>query len=198
MGPLGAGSVRHGQSAMVQHRMFEFDMQGSPYWNFEGKHLLYSETDGSSFPNGGLRTTHRAGGYLCIDPSSPIFLRDDTIFIPACFYSYEGLALDEKTPLLRSLDSMSREGCRLLKLLGYEVNSLVSNIGLEQEFFLVPRDAYKRRPDLQLSGRTVLGRAPPRGQEMSDHYMGPPSYATRALLALKELQEKCYQMGIPM
>ena len=134
-----------------------------------GRELMFGETDGSSFPNGGLRTTHSAGGYLCIDSTSPIFLRGDCIFIPACLVSYKGHALDEKTPLLRAGDALSREGVRLLNLLGYKVKSLQSNIGLEQELFLIPREAYLRRPDLQLCGRTVLGKMPPRGQELGDH-----------------------------
>lgn len=90
--------------------MVEFDKQGIPQWDFTGKNLLKGETDGSSFPNGGLRATHTAGGYLAIDPTSPIFLRGDTIFIPSCFVSYLGHALDEKTPLLRATDAVSREG----------------------------------------------------------------------------------------
>lgn len=196
--PLAASGVRHGQSAMVQHRMFEFDRSGQPVWDFRGKHLLYSETDGSSYPNGGLRATHRAGGYLCIDPSSPIFLRGDAIFIPACFFSYNGDALDEKTPLLRSNEALSREGTRLLNLLGYKCNQIEAQIGLEQEIFLIPRDAYLRRPDLQMAGRTVLGRAPARGQEMSDHYMAPLSFATSALACMQELQHKAFEMGIPL
>jgi glutamine synthetase len=104
-----------------------------------------------------------------VDPSSPIFLRGDAIFIPACFVAYTGESLDEKIPLLRSGEAMSREGTRLLKLLGYEVKSLMTMIGLEQELFLVSREAYLKRTDLQLTGRTVIGRLPPRGQELSDH-----------------------------
>lgn len=149
--------------------MFEFNKLGQPVWEFKGKNILQGETDGSSYPNGGLRATHCAGGYLAVDPTSPIFLRGDTIFIPACLVSYYGHALDEKTPLLRATDALSREGARLLNLLGFKVDGLTVNIGLEQEFFFVPRDAYMKRPDLQFTGRTVLGRFPPRGQEMSDH-----------------------------
>lgn len=138
-------------------------------WEFTGKDLLRGETDGSSYLNGGLRSTHSAGAYSTIDPTSPIFLRGDTVFIPSCLVSYHGHALDQKTPLLRAADALSREGTRLLKLLGYNVKSLTANIGLEQELFLVPRDAYNRRPDLQMAGRTVTGKMPPRGQELCDH-----------------------------
>jgi glutamine synthetase len=178
--------------------MIEFDKDGRPVWDFKGKNLLRGETDGSSYPNGGLRATHRAGAYLVIDTTSPIMLRGDTIFIPACMISYRGHALDEKTPLLRAQDALSREGTRLLKLLGWNVKGLQTNIGLEQEFFLIPREAYNRRPDLQLAGRTVIGKMPPRGQELGDHYMAPPSHASPALAAIQELQQNCFKMGIPM
>ena len=196
--PLGAAGVRHGQSAQVYNHMFEFAKDGTPVWDFKGKNLLKGETDGSSYPNGGLRATHRAGGYLSVDPTSPIFLRGDTIFIPSCLVSYYGHALDEKTPLLRASDALSREGARLLKLLGYNVTGLQANIGLEQEIFLIPRSAYLKRPDLQLAGRTVIGKFPARGQEMSDHYMAPPSFASPALAAMQEIQEECFKLGIPL
>ena len=196
--PLGAAGMRHGQSAQVQNRMFEFDSEGNQLWDFKGKNLLQGETDGSSYMNGGLRGTHRAGGYLGLDPTSPIFLRDDTIFIPSFFVSYEGYALDEKTPLLRSVDAVSREGKRLLGKMGYDVKGLTCNIGLEQEFFLVPRDAFNSRVDLQLSGRTVMGKDAPRGQEMCDHYMAPPSVSGSPYQCMKEFQEQCYKMGIPL
>ena len=119
--PIGSSGVRHGQSAQVQNTMMEFDMKtGKPLWDFKGKNILKGETDGSSYPNGGLRATHRAGGYLTVDPTSPIFLRGDTIFIPACLVSYYGHVLDEKTPLLRASDALSKEGARLLNLLGFK------------------------------------------------------------------------------
>jgi glutamine synthetase len=196
--PLGSSGFRHGQTGQVQIQMIEFDKDGKPTWDFKGKNLLRGETDGSSYLNGGLRATHRAGAYLVIDTTSPIFLRGDTIFIPACMISYLGHSLDEKTPLLRASDALSREGTRLLKLLGYNVKSLQTNIGLEQEFFLIPRAAYNKRPDLQLVGRTIIGRAPARGQELSDHYMAPPSYASPALFCIQELQHTCFKMGIPL
>lgn len=167
--PVGSNGLRHGQTGQVQISMIDFDKKGLPVFDFTGKNLLRGETDGSSYLNGGLRATHRAGGYLVIDPTSPIFLRGDTIFIPACLASYYGYALDEKTPLLRSTDALSKQGVRLLKLLGYSANSVQVNIGLEQEFFLIPRNAYLKRPDLQLAGRSVLGKFPARGQELCDH-----------------------------
>jgi glutamine synthetase len=196
--PLGASGCRHGQSAQVQNHFFEFDNEGRPQWDFKGKNLLKGETDGSSYPNGGLRATHCAGGYLAVDPTSPIFLRGDTIFIPSALVSYYGHALDEKTPLLRAMDAISREGSRLLNLLGFKTEGLSINIGLEQEFFFVPRDAFMRRPDLQLAGRTVIGKMPARGQEMCDHYMGPPSLTSPALACMQEIQQECFKLGIPL
>jgi glutamine synthetase len=196
--PLGASGCRHGQSAQVQNHFFEFDSEGRPQWDFKGKNLLKGETDGSSYPNGGLRATHCAGGYLAVDPTSPIFLRGDTIFIPSALVSYYGHALDEKTPLLRAMDAISREGSRLLNLLGFKTEGLSINIGLEQEFFFVPRDAFMRRPDLQLAGRTVIGKMPARGQEMCDHYMGPPSLTSPALACMQEIQQECFKLGIPL
>ncbi|KAG8468248.1 hypothetical protein KFE25_013331 [Diacronema lutheri] len=196
--PIGSSGVRHGLTGQVQNMMLHFAADGTPKWDFKGKDMLKGETDGSSYPNGGLRATHTAGGYLTIDPTSPISLRGDTIFIPSCFISYYGHALDEKTPLLRSSEAMSREGTRLLKLLGYNVAGIQSNIGLEQEFFLIPRDAYSKRLDLMLAGRTVLGRNSPRGQEMCDHYMAPLSLAQPAIDAIKDMQKEALKMGIPL
>mmetsp|Transcript_10001 Transcript_10001/g.35252 ORF Transcript_10001/g.35252 Transcript_10001/m.35252 type:complete len:706 (+) Transcript_10001:63-2180(+) len=196
--PLGASGVRHGGTGLVHNSFFKSGHDGKPVFDLKGKDLLKGETDGSSYPNGGLRGTHRAGGYLAIDCTSPIFLRGDTIFIPSCLISYHGDALDEKTPLLRSVDAMDREGTRLLKLAGFGVAGLQSNIGLEQEFFLVPRDMYVRRPDLQLAGRTVVGADAPRGQEMCDHYMAPLSSATAALQCMTEVQSQCFRLGIPL
>ena len=196
--PMGACGVRHGQVGMVQLSMLEFDDEGKPYYELKGKDILQGETDGSSFPNGGMRATHTAGGYLSLDPVSPAFLREDTIFLPAAFVSYEGYALDEKTPLHRAVQAMSTEGKRLFKNLGLECSGMVNNIGLEQEFFLVPREEYYLRPDLQLVGRTVMGALPARGQEMSDHYMGPPSTSTPALEAMREIQDECFKLGIPL
>lgn len=170
--PMSSTGTRHGLTGQLQTKFVDFDKDGELKWDFTAKNLLQGETDGSSYPNGGLRCTHKAGAYTTIDPSSPIFVRGDTMFIPSCLVSFEGKSLDEKTPLLRSCDALSKEGSRLLKLLGVDDdnNSAVTqNIGLEQELFLVDRDAYLSRTDLQLCGRTVVGRLGPRGQEMCDH-----------------------------
>ena len=160
--PLASNGVRPGQSAGVQQQMIRFDSDNNPTYKFDAGDLIQGETDGSSYNNGGMRATHTAGGYLKIDPTSPVFLREDTMFIPACFCSWNGDALDEKTPLHRSTQALSVQGKRLLGLMGFDVGGLVCNIGLEQEMFLVPRAAYYRRPDLQFCGRTLCGRMPVR------------------------------------
>lgn len=197
--PMGSSGVRHGQSGQVHNIMLKFNKDNEVVKDFKGKTLIKGETDGSSYPNGGLRGTHQAGGYLAVDTSSPIFLRGDTIFIPSVFVSYYGQALDEKTPLLRANAALDKHGQRLLSKLGLDVSSgIVTNIGLEQEVFFIPRDQYYRRPDLQLTGRTLIGKDAPRGQEMCDHYMAPLSTATAPLACLQEIQDECYRMGIPL
>jgi len=179
--------------------MLKFNDDNEIVQDFKGKTLVKGETDGSSYPNGGLRGTHCAGGYLAVDTSSPIFLRGDTVFIPSILVSYYGRALDEKTPLLRANAAIDKHGSRLLKLLGLDTSSgIVTNIGLEQEIFLVPREEYYRRPDLQLTGRTLIGKNAPRGQEMCDHYMAPLSSATAALPCMQEIQDECWRLGIPL
>jgi len=197
--PMASSGVRHGLTGQVQNMMLKFNNDGEVVQDFKGKTLVKGETDGSSFPNGGLRGTHCAGGYVAIDTSSPILCRGDTIFIPSAFVSYYGAALDEKTPLLRSNSALDKTGSRLFKLLGGDTRSGVqANIGLEQEIFLIPREEYYRRPDLQLTGRTIMGKNAPRGQEMCDHYMGPLSSATSALACMQEIQDECWRMGIPL
>jgi glutamine synthetase len=196
--PLGASGVRHGFTAGVQVSMMTFDENNEPCWRFSGKELKQGETDGSSYMNGHLRTTHRAGGYLNIDTTSPPFIRGDTMFIPACFTSYNGDALDEKTPLLRAGDALSLQGTRLLKLMGFETERIVTNIGLEQEIFLIPRDQFHKRMDLRMAGRTIIGQDAPRGQEMCDHYMAPPSTVGPALACMQEIQEEAFKLGIPL
>jgi len=197
--PMAASGVRHGLTGQVHNIMLKFDKNGEIVQDFKGKNLVKGETDGSSFPNGGLRGTHHAGGYLAVDTSSPIFLRGDTIFIPSAFVSYYGAALDEKTPVLRANAALDKAGSRLLGQLGLDTSSGVqTNIGLEQEIFLIPRDQYYRRPDLQMAGRTVIGKNAPRGQEMCDHYMGPLSSATGALACMQEIQDEAWRLGIPL
>ncbi|GMH87743.1 hypothetical protein TrST_g3110 [Triparma strigata] len=197
--PMAASGVRHGLTGQVQNKMIEFDRESNKIkFDFKGKNLIRGETDGSSFPNGGLRATHTAGGYLALDTSSPVFLRGDIVHIPSALVSFYGTALDEKTPLLRSNEALNTQGLRLLKCLGYEPQELVANIGLEQEIFLIPRDQYLRRMDLQMTGRTIMGKDAPRGQEMCDHYMAAMSTAQPALEAMQEMQQECWKMGIPL
>jgi len=194
--PLGSAGLRRGQTGQVHNAMFNFGKDGDLSWVFGGGELLKGETDGSSYMNGGLRCTHTAGGYTALDPSSPMFIRNDLLYIPTVFVSFYGKALDEKTPLLRSMEAVSNAGCRLLKHLGLQAGRVSPMIGLEQEFFLVPRDAYYKRPDLQLTGRTVMGADPARGQELCDHYMAPLNPI--ALACMKEMQHECFKMGIPL
>ena len=194
--PLGSGGLRLGQTGQVHNSMFNFKSDGTLGWAFGADQLLQGETDGSSYMNGGMRVTHTAGGYTAIDPSCPIFIRGDTVYIPTIFVSWKGEALDEKTPLLRAMRAINDEGARLLGHLGYKAKGIQPNIGLEQEFFLIPREAYYKRPDLQLAGRTIMGRAPARGQELCDHYMAPLNQC--ALECMKEIQHEAFLMGIPL
>jgi len=200
--PMGSSGFRHGQTGQVYNKMLKFDMETNELkFDFDGDLLVTGETDGSSYPNGGLRATHTAGGYLAIDTSSPVFLRDGVIYIPSVFVTYYGQSLDEKTPLLRANEAVSEHGSRLLKHLGYDAaasGGLKANIGLEQEIFLVPREQYYRRPDLQFSGRTIIGKLPARDQELCDHYMAPLTTHTPALACMREIQEECFKMGIPL
>jgi glutamine synthetase len=194
--PLGSGGTRLGQTAQVHNSMFNFKRDGTIGWTFDGDKLLHGESDVSSYMTGGMRATHTAGGYTQLDPSCDIYIRDDTVFIPTVFVSWLGEAIDEKTPLLRSMKAVSTWGTKLMGLLGWKVNGIQPNIGLEQEFFLIPRSAYYKRLDLQMSGRTIMGRTPPRGQELCDHYMGPLNQV--ALACMQEIQHEAFKMGIPL
>jgi len=194
--PMGASGVRLGMTGQVHNAFFAFGEDGKPSFSFKGKELLKGETDGSSYPSGGMRATHTAGGYTVLDPTSPVFIRGDTVYVPCVFVSFYGDALDEKTPLLRSMDALSRETSRLCKNMGYEISGAQPNIGLEQEYFLIPRSAFYKRLDLQLTGRTIMGKDAPRGQEMCDHYMAPPNQI--AMECIREIQHECFMLGIPM
>jgi len=193
--PLGSAGLRLGQTAGVQNAMFNFNKKGELEYVFTGDELIQGESDGSSFHNGGLRATHTAGGYTILDPTSPVFIRGDTVFIPTMFVSWHGIAIDEKTPLLKSMKVLGTQGKRLLSKLGYEVSNIIPNIGLEQEFFLIPREAYYKRPDLQFAGRTIMGRDAARGQELCDHYMAPLNQV--ALACMQEIMHEGFKMGCP-
>ena len=138
-----------------------------------GKALIQGEPDASSFPSGGLRATFEARGYTAWDPTSYAFIKENTLCIPTAFCSYGGEALDKKTPLLRSMEALNRQALRILKLFGStDVKRVITNVGPEQEYFLVDREMYLKRKDLIYTGRTLFGAKPPKGQELEDHYFG--------------------------
>ena len=145
---------------------------GKIIMEFSGKELTQGEPDASSFPSGGLRATFEARGYTAWDPTSPAFVKDGTLYIPTAFCSYTGEALDKKTPLLRSMDAISTQACRILKLFGKDVKRVTTTVGPEQEYFLVDKKYFDAREDLKLTGRTLFGAMAPKGQEMEDHYFG--------------------------
>ncbi|MBR0409825.1 MAG: glutamine synthetase III [Eubacterium sp.] len=169
---------------------------GQVIMDFSGKMLVKGEPDASSFPSGGLRATFEARGYTAWDPTSPAFIKDKTLYIPTAFCSYSGEALDKKTPLLRSMEALSREATRILHLLGNsKVTGVSTTVGPEQEYFLVKRDLYEKRKDLVFTGRTLLGALPPKGQELEDHYFGAlkPEIAS----FMHDLDEELWKLGIP-
>ena len=168
---------------------------GRVIMEFSGKELVRGEPDASSFPSGGLRATFEARGYTAWDPTAFAFVKDGSLYIPTCFFSYTGEALDKKTPLLRSLDEVSREALRILRLFGDDTTQRVRvSVGAEQEYFLIPRSIYAQREDLRLTGRTLFGAQPPKGQELDDHYFG--TIRTRVSTFMKDLDEQLWRLGI--
>lgn len=164
--------------------------------DFSGKELVKGEPDASSFPSGGLRATFEARGYTAWDPTSPAFIKDDTLCIPTAFCSYSGEALDKKTPLLRSMDALNVEAVKLLHILRQtDVHRVHTTVGSEQEYFLIDKDLYNKRRDLKFCGRTLLGAKAPKGQEMEDHYFG--TIKPRVLAFMKDLDEELWKLGIP-
>lgn len=163
---------------------------------FSGKELVKGEPDASSFPSGGLRATFEARGYTAWDPTSPAFIKDKTLCIPTAFCSYSGEALDKKTPLLRSMEALSKEAVRLLHILGKtDVTRVSTTVGPEQEYFLVDKELYRQRKDLMFCGRTLLGAPAPKGQEMEDHYFGV--LKPRVSAYMHDLDEALWKLGIP-
>ena len=160
-----------------------------------GKELIKGEADASSFPNGGLRSTFEARGYTAWDMSSYAFIKDGTLCIPTVFLSYGGESLDKKTPLLKSEELIEKQAKRLLHLLGKDVNSVITTVGAEQEYFLIDKQMYQKRKDLVYTGRTLFGNRPPKTQELDDHYFGV--IKPRVLAFMKELNEECWKLGIP-
>lgn len=170
--------------------------EGQVIMDFSGKELVKGEPDASSFPSGGLRATFEARGYTAWDPTSPAFIKDGTLYIPTAFCSYSGEALDKKTPLLRSMETLSREATKILHLLGQnDVTGVSTTVGPEQEYFLVDKDLYLKRKDLIFTGRTLLGAMPPKGQEMEDHYFG--ALTPRVSAYMHDLDEELWKLGIP-
>ena len=169
--------------------------EGEVIMEFSGKELVKGEPDASSFPSGGLRATFEAMGYTAWDPSSYAFIKDNTLCIPTVFYSYGGEALDKKTPLLRSMEAINKQALRVLRLFGNtEATRVVTTVGPEQEYFLVDKALYDQREDLILTGRTLFGAKPPKGQEMEDHYFGTIKPRIKAFM--KDLNEELWKLGI--
>ena len=162
---------------------------------FSGKELVRGEPDASSFPSGGLRATFEARGYTAWDPTSFAFIKDDSLCIPTVFCSYGGQALDKKTPLLRSLDVLSKQAVRVMRLFGNtDVKKVISHVGPEQEYFLIDKDVFNKREDLILTGRTLFGAKAPKGQELEDHYFG--TIKPRIAAYMKELDAELWKLGI--
>ena len=168
---------------------------GRVIMEFSGKELVRGESDASSFPSGGLRATFEARGYTAWDPTAFAFVKDNSLYIPTCFFSYTGEALDKKTPLLRSMDEVSREAIRILRLFGdHKTVRVTASVGAEQEYFLLPKDLYAQREDLRLTGRTLFGAPAPKGEELEDHYFG--TIRTRVSTFMKDLDEQLWRLGI--
>jgi len=190
-----------GLTAEKHDAFLTFDDEGRPMERFSGAQLIQSEPDASSFPSGGMRTTFEARGYTAWDPSSPIFIVDGpngkTLCVPSVFISYHGDALDNKTPLLRSMEHLSERALGVLRLFGNtESTRVVPTLGPEQEYFLIDRAFYSLRPDLVAAGRTLVGAKPPKGQELEDHYFG--SIKDRILAYMQEMENELYKLGIPI
>ena len=162
---------------------------------FSGKELIKGEPDASSFPSGGIRATFEARGYTTWDPTSPAFVKDGSLYIPTAFCSYTGEVLDKKTPLLRSMERLSAEAVKVLRLLGKtDVTRVATTVGPEQEYFLIDKDLYEQRVDLKLTGRTLFGAKAPKGQELEDHYFG--AIKPRVAAYMKDLDEALWELGI--
>ncbi len=168
---------------------------GGAIMEFSGKELVRGEPDASSFPSGGLRATFEARGYTAWDPTSCAFIKDNSLYIPTVFFSYGGEALDKKTPLLRSMDELSKQAVRVLRLFGDTTTKKVTpTVGPEQEYFLIDKKMYDQREDLIMTGRTLFGAKPPKGQEMDDHYYG--ALKPRVTAYMKDLDEELWKLGI--
>jgi len=190
----------NGFTAEKHDSFLVFSKEGRTLMDFSGKALVKGESDASSFPSGGLRATFEARGYTAWDCTSPAFLKEDssglTLCIPTAFCSYTGEALDKKTPLLRSVEAVSKQAVRVLRLFGdNRTNRVQVSCGAEQEYFLVDKDMFKKRPDLMFTGRTLLGAKPPKTQEMDDHYFG--TLKERVSAYMTELDKALWKVGVP-
>ncbi|MCX7881941.1 MAG: glutamine synthetase III [Brevinematales bacterium] len=189
-----------GTTAEKHDSFLDFDADGKPISRFSGKALKQGEPDASSFPSGGLRATFEARGYTAWDPSSPIFIMEgvngNTLCIPTVFFSYTGEVLDKKAPLLRSMEALSKEATRLLRIFGKKnVKRVTTTVGPEQEYFLIDKAYFLRRQDLVLTGRTLFGAKPPRGQQMEDHYFA--SIRERVMAFMQDVEIEAFKLGIP-
>ncbi len=179
-----------------KHDSFISPKGGKAIMEFSGKELIKGEPDASSFPNGGIRATFEARGYTAWDPTSYAFIKDNTLCIPTAFCSYSGEALDEKTPLLRSSEALSKQALKILKILGNEdVKNVLVTVGAEQEYFLIDKEMAGKRPDLVYTGRTLFGAKPPKGQELDDHYFGAIKPRVKAFM--EDLDVELWKLGIP-
>src|SRR3954463_1240780 len=190
-----------GLTAEKHDAFFAFDDDRQPMESFTGDQLIQSEPDASSFPSGGLRATWEARGYTAWNPASPVFISEmggvKTLYIPSVFVGYNGEALDEMTPLLRSSDALSHKAIELLELLGDTgVYRVYTTMGPEQEYFLIDRSHFALRPDLVMAGRTLVGAPPPRGQQLEDHYFGGIPERIQACIA--EAEHELYKLGVPI
>ncbi len=177
-----------------KHDSFLDTKDGEPILKFSSKVLVKGESDASSFPSGGMRATFEARGYTVWDPTSDAFIKDGTLCIPTAFCSYTGAVLDKKTPLLRSIEALNREALRVLRWLGEDVKYVFPTVGVEQEYFLINKEDYAKRPDLVITGRTLFGRTTPKGQILEDHYYG--SLRPRVKAFMEELDEELWELGI--
>ena len=185
-----------GSTAEKHDAFFEISSDGYPLEKFDGAQLAQQEPDASSFPSGGIRNTFEARGYTAWDPSSPAFIFDTTLCIPTIFVSYTGEALDYKTPLLKSIASLDSAATSVCKFFDKNVSKVYPTLGWEQEYFLIDKSLMDSRPDLKLTGRTLLGHGSSKGQQLSDHYFG--SIPNRVLEFMKELEYECLRLGIPI
>ncbi|MBR6873133.1 MAG: glutamine synthetase III [Ruminococcus sp.] len=167
---------------------------GSVIMEFSGKELIKGEADASSFPSGGLRATFEARGYTAWDATSYAFIKEKTLCIPTAFCSYNGEALDKKTPLLKSMEAINRASMRILKMFGSNATRVIANCGAEQEYFLVDREMYSHRKDMIFTGRTLFGATAPKGQELEDHYFG--TIKTRVAAYMRDVDEQLWRLGI--